>query len=144
MVKKAIGKIVGAIKREKEEYGANSVFYLIDHPEEMDRFLRYIDEYYTCFDQVSEETRNAVLEEMVVDRMSPAMEQLLEKADPHMDVGEIRDISPFSEEEILKIVLEVRRDFVRRHDLRREAFAGFWEKIDEWDREEGEPDQDSQ
>lgn len=97
----------------------------------MDRFIQYIDEYYACFDSISEEVRNAVFEEMVVDKMSPTMERLLREAYPDMDVERIRNISPFPEEEIFKCMLEVRRDIDRRHQLRKEDFPGFWAKIDE-------------
>lgn len=42
--------------------------------------------------------RNAVFEEMVVDKMSPTMERLLREANPHLDLENIRSISPFPEE----------------------------------------------
>ena len=58
-------------------------------------------------------------------------ERLLREAHPDMDVERIRSISPFPEEEIFKCMLEVRRDIDRRHQLRKEDFPGFWEKIDE-------------
>lgn len=130
-VKQVIRKIAAAVRRDGSKSEETSIFYLIDHPEEMDRFIRYIDEYYACFDSISEEVRNAVFEEMVVDKMSPTMERLLREAHPDMDVERIRSISPFPEEEIFKCMLEVRRDIDRRHQLRKEDFPGFWEKIDE-------------
>lgn len=97
----------------------------------MDRFIQYIDEYYACFDRISEEVRNAVFEEMVVDKMSPTMERLLREANPNLDLENIRSISPFPEEEIFRCMLEVRRDIDRRHQLKQGDFAGFWEKIEE-------------
>lgn len=75
--------------------------------------------------------RNAVFEEMVVDKMSPTMERLLREANPNLDLENIRSISPFPEEEIFRCMLEVRRDIDRRHQLDKGDFAGFWEKIDE-------------
>ena len=96
----------------------------------MDRFIQYIDEYYTCFDSISEEVRNAVFEEMVVDKMSPTMDRLLQEANPDMDTEGIRRMSPFPEEEIFRCMLEVRREVDQRHKLRREDFAGFWENKD--------------
>lgn len=130
-VKQVIRKIAAAVRRVGSKSEETSIFYLIDHPEEMDRFIQYIDEYYACFDSISEEVRNAVFEEMVVDKMSPTMERLLREAYPDMDVERIRNISPFPEEEIFKCMLEVRRDIDRRHQLRKEDFPGFWAKIDE-------------
>ena len=130
-VKQVIRKIAAAVRRDGEKSEETSIFYLIDHPEEMDRFIQYIDEYYACFDSISEEVRNAVFEEMVVYKMSPTMERLLREANPDMDVEGIRNISPFPEEEIFKCMLEVRRDIDQRHQLRKEDFSGFWAKIDE-------------
>ena len=60
-IKQVIRKIAAAVKRSGEKSEETSIFYLIDHPEEMDRFIQYIDEYYACFDRISEEVRNAVL-----------------------------------------------------------------------------------
>ena len=130
-VKQVIRNIAAAVRRDGSKSEEASIFYLIDHPEEMDRFIQYIDEYYACFDSISEEVRNAVFEEMVVDKMSPTMERLLREANPDMDVEGIRNISSFPEEEIFKCMLEVRRDIDRRHQLRKEDFPGFWAKIDE-------------
>lgn len=129
-IKQVIQKIAAALGRDKRKSGETSIFYLIDHPEEMDRFIQYIDEYYTCFDSISEEARNAVFEEMVVDKMSPTMERLLQEANPDMDTEGIRRMSPFPEEEIFRCMLEVRREVDQRHKLRREDFAGFWENKD--------------
>ena len=130
-VKRVIRKIAAAVKRDGKQSAEASIFYLIDHPEEMDRFIRYIDEYYACFDRISEEVRNAVLAEMVMDKMSPTMEQLLEESDPDLDLEDIRSISPFTEEELFRGMLEVRRDIDRRRRLGREDFAGFWENVDQ-------------
>ena len=129
-VKQVIRKIAAALRRDEGKSEETSIFYLIDHPEEMDRFIQYIDEYYTCFDSISEEVRNAVFEEMVVDKMSPTMDRLLQEANPDMDTEGIRRISPFPEEEIFRCMLEVRREVDQRHKLRREDFAGFWENKD--------------
>lgn len=129
-VKQVIQKIAAALGRDKHKSGETSIFYLIDHPEEMDRFIQYIDEYYTCFDSISEEVRNAVFEEMVVDKMSPTMDRLLQEANPDMDTECIRRMSPFPEEEIFRCMLEVRREVDQRHKLRREDFAGLWENKD--------------
>ena len=129
-VKQVIQKIAAALGRDKHKSGETSIFYLIDHPEEMDRFIQYIDEYYTCFDSISEEVRNAVFEEMVVDKMSPTMDRLLQEANPNMDTECIRRMSPFPEEEIFRCMLEVRREVDQRHKLRREDFAGLWENKD--------------
>ena len=116
-----------AVKRDEKQSTETSIFYLIDHPEEMDRFIRYIDEYYACFDRISEEVRNAVLAEMVMDKMSPTMEQLLEESDPDLDLEDIRSISPFTEEELFRGMLEVRRDIARGLSLQGpfEIVSGF-------------------
>lgn len=129
-IKQVIRKIAAAVKRSGEKSEETSIFYLIDHPEEMDRFIQYIDEYYACFDRISEEVRNAVFEEMVVDKMFPTMERLLREANPNLDLENIRSISPFPEEEIFRCMLEVRRDIDRRHQLDKGDFAGFREKND--------------
>ena len=117
-----IRKIAAAVKRSGEKSEETSIFYLIDHPEEMDRFIQYIDEYYACFDRISEKVRNTVFAEMVMDKMSPTMEQLLEESDPDLDLEDIRNISPFTEEEIFRGMLEVRRDIQRRYRLGPEDF----------------------
>ena len=130
-VKQVIRRIAAAAKRDERKHEETSIFYLIDHPEEMDRFIQYIDEYYACFDRISEEVRGAVFEEMAVDKVSPTMERLLREAAPDLDVEGIRRISPFPEEEIFRGMLEVRRDVDRRHPPRKENFAEFWDKIDE-------------
>ena len=129
-VKQVIQKIAAALGRDKHKSGETSIFYPIDHPEEMDRFIQYTDEYYTCFDSISEEVRNAVFEEMVVDKMSPTMDRLLQEANPDMDTEGIRRMSPFPEEEIFRCMREVRREVDQRHKLRREDFAGLWENKD--------------
>lgn len=129
-IKQVIQKIAAALRRDKRKSGETSIFYLIDHPEEMDRFIQYIDEYYTCFDSISEEVRNAVFEEMVVDKTSPTMERLLQEANPDTDTEGIRRMSPFPEEEIFRCMLEVRREVDQRHKLHREDFPGFWQKKD--------------
>lgn len=129
-VKQVIRNIAAAVRRDGKKSEETSIFYLIDHPEKMDRFIQYIDEYYACFDSISEEVRNAVFEEMVVDKMSPTMERLLREANPDMDVESIRNISPFPEEEIFRCMLEVRRDIDRRHQLCRGDFRESREKID--------------
>ena len=81
--------------------------------------------------QVAEEVQRAVMEEMLVDKLSPTLEQQLLSANPDMDVEEMKDLAILSDEEIFRGMLEVRRDIQRRYRLGPEDFRDFWKNVDQ-------------
>ena len=87
--------------------------------------------YYACFDSMEEEVQRAVMEEMLVDKLSPTLEQQLLSANPDMDVEEMKDLAILSDEEIFRGMLEVRRDIQRRYRLGPEDFRDFWKNVDQ-------------
>lgn len=78
-----------------------------------------------------EEVRNAIFEEMVVDQASPTLDQLITASNPDLEIDQIKEISPFSQEELFKGMIEVRRDIARREQQKGAAFQDFWSKMDE-------------
>ena len=130
VVKKVITKILKFIKENGNEEEKSKIFSLVDNDEEMRRFIEYIDEYYTCFDKIDDEVRNAIFEEMIVDRISPTLEKYISLQNPDIDMSEIKEISPFSEEEIFKSMIEVRRKFTEKNQSEKEIFKKFWTDID--------------
>ena len=96
----------------------------------MRKFIKYIGEYYTCFDKIDDEVRNAIFEEMIADRISSTLEKYICLQNPDVDVSKIKDISPFSEEEILKSIIEVRQKLTEKRQSEREIFKKFWTDID--------------
>ena len=93
------------VKENGNEEEKSKVFFLADNDEEMRKFIKYIGEYYTCFDKIDDEIRNAIFEEMIADRISSILEKYICLQNPDIDMSEIKDISPFSEEEIFKSIV---------------------------------------
>lgn len=130
VVKQVIRHIADFVKQRGSQKQQRKIFALIDDEENMKKFLQYIDEYYTCFENINEGVRNAIFEEMVVDKASPTLEQLIKANNPGLEIDQIKAISPFSQEELFKGMIEVRRDIARRKQLKGTAFQNFWDKID--------------
>ena len=118
------------VKENGNEEEKSKVFFLADNDEEMRKFIKYIGEYYTCFDKIDDEIRNAIFEEMMADRISSILEKYICLQNPDIDMSEIKDISPFSEEEIFKSMIEVRRKFTEKNQSEKEKFKKFWTDID--------------
>lgn len=137
LVKGAISKIKIAISSTEGKKSDGKVKALIDDPEKMQQFMEYIDAYFNCFDELEPQVRQAIEEEIIVDRISPTMtERLL----GHLSKEKIQqgmEISPFTDEEIFRMIIEARRDLKRRPKLNAALFEGFWEGV-EPDREQGE------
>ncbi|MDE6259542.1 MAG: hypothetical protein K2M42_01565 [Oscillospiraceae bacterium] len=136
VIKKVIGSIADFVKQRGSQEENRKIFALIHDEEKMDKFLQYIDEYYTCFDDINEEVRNAILEEMIVDKVSSTLEQIIMAKNPDLEIDKIKEISPFSQEELFKGMIEVRRgevrkDIERRKKLNGTAFQDFWSNMDE-------------
>lgn len=129
VVKKVIASIADFVKQRGSQKQKSKVSALIDNREEMDKFLRYIDEYYTCFEDINAEVREAIFEEMIVDKISPTLERIMMSSNPDLDLDQIKEINPFSQEEMFKSMIEVRRDIDRRKKLGGTAFQGFWSDI---------------
>lgn len=130
VVKKVITKILEFIKKNGNEEEKNKIFSLVDNDEDMRKFIEYIDEYYTCFEKVDDEVRNAIFEEMVVDKISPTLEKYISSQNPDIDISRIKEISPFSEEEIFKSMIEVRQKLTVEKQVEKEIFKNFWTDID--------------
>ena len=130
VVKKVITKILEFIKKNGNEEEKNKIFSLVDNDEDMRKFIEYIDEYYTCFEKVDDEVRNAIFEEMVVDKISPTLEKYISSQNPDIGISRIKEISPFSEEEIFKSMIEVRQKLTVEKQVEKEIFKNFWTDID--------------
>ena len=130
VVKKVITKILKFIKENGNEEEKNKIFSLVDNDEDMRTFIEYIDEYYTCFEKIDDEVRNAIFEEMVVDKISPTLEKYISSQNPDIDISRIKEISPFSEEEIFKSMIEVRQKLTVKKQVEKEMFKNFWTDID--------------
>lgn len=131
IVKKVVTKVYEFVKQNGSEKEKSKIFSLIDSEEDMKKFLQYIDEYYRCFENIDEEVRAAIFEEMIVDKMSTTLENIIITQNDDMDIDRIKEISPFSEEEIFKSMIEVRRKIAIRKPHKNTEFENFWEKIDE-------------
>lgn len=131
VVKQVIRHIADFVKQRGSQKQQRKIFALIDDEEKMKKFLQYIDEYYTCFENINEEVRNVIFEEMVVDQASPTLNQLIMASNPDLEIDQIKEISPFSQEELFKGMIEVRQDIARREQQKGAAFQDFWSKMDE-------------
>lgn len=129
VIKKVIGSIADFVKQRGSQEQKSKIFALTDDEEKMKKFLQYIDEYYTCFEDINEEVRDAIFEEMIVDKVSPTLEQIIMAKNPDLEIDEIKEINPFSQEELFKGMIEVRRDIDRRKKLKGTAFNNFWKNI---------------
>ena len=67
---------------------------------------------------------------MIVDRISPTMTDRLMKAYPQLKVEQAQEISPFTQEEIFRMMIEARRDLSQRPGLKPSLFEGFWEGVE--------------
>ena len=130
VVKKVIIKILKFVKENGNEKEKSKIFSLVENDEDMRKFIEYIDEYYTCFDKIDDEVRNAIFEEMIVDRISPTLEKCISLQNPDIDMSKIKEISPFSEEEIFKSMIEVRQKLTEKKPSEKEIFKKFWTDID--------------
>lgn len=130
VVKKVIRKIADFVKHKGNKEEKSKIFDLIEKEENMKLFIQYIDEYYTCFENINEEVRNAIFEEMVVDKMSATLENIIIAKNPDIEINKIKEINPFSEEEMFRSMIEVRRDIDNRKKLKSKIFDEFWENIE--------------
>lgn len=131
IVKKVVIKISEFVKQNGSEKEKSKILSLIDNEEDMKKFLQYIDEYYRCFEDIDEEVRDAIFEEMVVDKMSTTLENIIITQNGDIDIDRIKQISPFSEEEIFKSMIEVRRNIANRKQHKNTEFKNFWKNLDE-------------
>lgn len=130
VVKKVITKISEFVKKNGSKEEKTKIFSLIDNDEDMRKFIQYIDEYYTCFEKIDDEVRNAIFEEMIVDKISPTLENLIRTQNSDIDMDRIKEISPFTEEEIFKSMIEVRKKITMKKQHEKDKFKNFWKDID--------------
>ena len=130
LVKRAVGKVREALRREEKGETGGKLTALLDDPEKMKQFMDYIDAYFTCFEEIEPHVRAAIYEEMIVDRISPTMTDRLMKAYPQLKVEQAQEISPFTQEEIFRMMIEARRDLSQRPGLKPSLFEGFWEGVE--------------
>lgn len=129
VVKKVISNVIDFAKQKGSKEDNSKIFALIENEENMKKFTQYIYEYYTCFENINENVRNAIFEEMVVDKISPTLENVIMANNPDIDIEKIKEINPFSEEKIFKTILEIKRDIERRSQLDSMVFKDFWRNI---------------
>ena len=67
---------------------------------------------------------------MIVDRISPTLEKCISLQNPDIDMSKIKEISPFSEEEIFKSMIEVRQKLTEKKPSEKEIFKKSWTDID--------------
>lgn len=130
VAKKVIIKILKFVKENGNEKEKSKIFSLVENDEDMRKFIEYIDEYYTCYDKIDDEVRNAIFEEMIVDRISPTLEKCISLQNPDIDMSKTKEISPFSEEEIFKSMIEVRQKLTEKKPSEKEIFKKSWTDID--------------
>ena len=130
VVKKVIAKILQFIKENGNKEQKNKIFSLVDNDEDMRKFIEYIDEYYTCFEKIDDAVKNAIFEEMVVDKISPALEKYISSESLDSDIDKKEEIVPFSEDEMFKSMIEVRQKLTVKKQVEKEIFKNFWTDID--------------
>lgn len=128
IVKKVLNKLrlyAGRRKRSRED---EIVSDFLDSPEKIKRFSEYISAYYDEYEGADEKTQNAIMEEVFVEQVSDIIDELIKTKHKEIDVEKVMEDSPHTKEEIMKMVLEIRK---RVHTKRPEEkdFRGFWEDI---------------
>ena len=131
VVKKVISKISEFAKNSGRNQDTEKLFALIENEENMKKFMLYMDEYYACFEAADETFRSAILEEMLVDQCSSTLEHLIQETNPNVDMDWIKKISPFSEAELFKGMLEVMKNHPNKRDCDKQLFQSFWSHIDD-------------
>ena len=92
------------------------------------KFSEYISAYYDEYEGVDEKTKNAIMKEVFVDQASNIIDGLIKMKHKEIDIEKVKEDSPYTKEEIMKMVLEIRnRINVRR--LEEKDFKGFWKDI---------------
>lgn len=129
-VKKVFAKISEFVKQNGSQEEKSKIFSLIHNRENMDKFMQYIDEYYRCFENTNDEVREAIFEEMVVDKISPTLERMILSQNVEIDMDRIKEISPFSEEELFKGMIEARREVTAGKRNGSAVFDNFWKNIE--------------
>lgn len=131
VVKKVINKISEFSKNRGHKEDTEKLFALIENEENMKKFMLYIDEYYSCFETADATVRSAILEEMLVDQCSATLEHLIKENNPNVDMDWIKKISPFSEAELFKGMLEVMKKHPNKRGCNKQLFQSFWSHIDD-------------
>lgn len=129
-VKKVFTKVCAFVKQNGSPKEKSKIFSLIHSRENMDKFMQYIDEYYRCFESINEEVREAIFEEMIVDKISLTLERMILSQNAEIDMDRIKEISPFSEEEIFKGMIEARREVTAGKRNKSASFENFWKNIE--------------
>lgn len=128
IVKKVLNKLrlyVGRRKRSRED---EIVSDFLDSPEKIKRFSEYISAYYDEYEGADEKTQNAIMEEVFVEQVSDIIDELIKTKHKEIDVEKVMEDSPHTKEEIMKMVLEIRKRVNTKRPEEKD-FRGFWEDI---------------
>ena len=67
---------------------------------------------------------------MIVDKISLTLERMILSQNAEIDMDRIKEISPFSEEEIFKGMIEARREVTAGKRNKSASFENFWKNIE--------------
>lgn len=129
IVKKVFGKIVSYLKWSKKSSEDETLVSFLESPEKIKKFSEYISAYYDEYEGADAKTKNAIMEEVIVDHASHIIDGLIKMRHKDIDIDKEMEDSPHTREEIMKMVLEI-RDKVNVKRLEEEDFKGFWDDID--------------
>ena len=95
VVKKAVRSVADFVRKKGNLKEESKIFSLIENEEDMKKFVQYIEEYYTSFENINEEMRNAVFEEMLVDKISPTLENIILANNSDIDINRMKEIDVY-------------------------------------------------
>ncbi len=125
---KVIDKIKSYLAKNKMNNEDNVLSDFLNSSEKIKRFSEYISAYYEEYEAVDDKTKNAIMEEVFVDKVSYIIDGLIKMKHKEIDIEKVMEDSPHTKEEIMKMVLEIQKK-VNVEKLKKEDFKNFWDNI---------------
>lgn len=128
VLKKVFYKIKSYLIHNKKSQEDETLVAFLESPEKIKRLSEYISAYYDEYEGVDDKTRNAIMEEMLVDHTSHIIDGLIKMKHKGIDIDKVMEDSPHTREDIMKMVLEIQNK-VDAGRLEKEDFRDFWDDI---------------
>ncbi len=127
IVKKIISKIKVQINQRKSRHSEQDSLNIIYNEEEMEKFIKYIREFYECFDMLEEPIKKAIYEEIIVDKISTSLEKYVRLFT--LD-SSIENLNQEMKEQLCKSVININDYIESEMKFKPNDVIDFWKNID--------------
>ncbi|MCH5281848.1 MAG: hypothetical protein J1E61_10305 [Lachnospiraceae bacterium] len=112
-----MNQLLSYLKGNKKTIEDKKLATFLSSPESIKIFSEYLTAYCDEYENVDSQTRDAILEEVLVDQTSHIIDGLIRRKHREIDFDKVTSEIPHTKEEIMKMVLEI-KNAVNSYELK--------------------------